>query len=68
MQKLFNNDSLFPIIQQCFQQNCYLAHPENVLVTMLGDDDKAIRAKAVNMILKIRRNNEIEAHNHASLR
>ena len=33
---------------------------------MLGDDNKAIRAKAVNMIFKVRRNSEIEAHNHTS--
>ena len=33
---------------------------------MLDDNDKAIRAKVVNMISKIRRNNEREAHNHTS--
>ena len=39
---------------------------ENVLLIMLGDDNEAIRAKAANMISKIRRNNEREAHNHTS--
>ena len=33
---------------------------------MLGDDNKAVRAEAVNMISKVKRNNEIEAHNHTS--
>ena len=67
MQKLFSDNSLLPIIQQSSQQNCYFAHSENALLTMLGDDNKAIGAKAVNMISKIRRNNEREAHNHTSL-
>ena len=66
MRKLFSDDSLLPIIQQSIPDNCYFAYPENVLLIMLGDDNKAIRAKAVNMISKIRRNNEREAHNHTS--
>ena len=64
--KLFSDISLLSIIQQSIQHNCYFAHPENVLLIMLGDDNKAIRAKAVNMISKIRRNNETKAHNHTS--
>ena len=54
------------MIQQSIQHNCYFVHPENVLLIILGDDCKAIKAKAANMISKIRRNNEIEAHNHTS--
>ena len=67
MQKLFSDDSLLPVIQQSIQHNCYFAHPKNVLLIMLGDDNKAIRAKAVNMIFKVSANNQIEAHNHNSL-
>ena len=66
MRKLFSDDSLFPIIQQSIQHKCYFAHPENVLLIMLGDDDKAIGAKPANMISKVGRNNKIEAHNHTS--
>ena len=66
MRKLFSDDSLLPIIQQSIQHNCYFAHPENVLLIMLGDDNEAIKAKAVKMISKIRRKNEREAHNHTS--
>ena len=36
------------------QQNCYFAHRENLLSAMLGDEDKTIRPKAVNVIQKIR--------------
>ena len=66
MRKLFSDDSFLPIMQQSIQHKCYFAHPENVLLIALGDDNKAIRAKAANMISKLRRNNEIEAHNHTS--
>ena len=57
MQKLFSDDSLLPIIQQNIQQNCYFSHPENVL-TMIGDDNKTIRAKAVSIISEIKCNNK----------
>ena len=40
------------------QQNCYLAHRENLLSAMLGDEDKTRRAKAVNVIQKIRNGEE----------
>ena len=43
---------------KALQQNCYFAHPENLLLAMLGDEDKAIRAKAVNVIQKIRNGEE----------
>ena len=66
MRKLFSDDSLLPIIHQSIQPNCYFAHPENVLLIMLGDDNKAIRAKAASIISKVRRNNERDAHNHTS--
>ena len=66
MQKLFSDDSLLPIIRQSIQHSCFFAHPENVLLIMLGDDNKATRAEAVNMISKVRRNNEREVHSHTS--
>ena len=53
-------DSLLPIIRQSIQHSCDFAYPENVFLIMLGDDNKATRAEAVNMIY------EIEAHNHTS--
>ena len=37
-----------------FFRNAYLTHSENVLMSMLADDSKDIRDKAVNSILKIR--------------
>ena len=41
-------------LQQSVQQNCYFAHSENLLLNMLGIVDKTVRAKAVNIIQKIR--------------
>ena len=37
-----------------FFRNAYLAHSENVLMSMLADDSRDIRNKAVTSILKIR--------------
>ena len=65
MRKLFSDDSLLPIIWQSIQHSCFFAHPENVLI-MLGDDNKATRAEAVNMISEVRCNNEREVHSHTS--
>lgn len=42
------------IIQTVVQDNAYFAHKENVLVAMLVDSDKAIRQKAVNLIMSSR--------------
>ena len=33
---------------------CYFAYPENLLLAMLGHEDKAVGAKSVNIIKKIR--------------
>ena len=52
--ELFEGTSLLSIIQQSVQRNCCFAHPENLLLAMLGDEDVNIRAKAVEMIVKIR--------------
>ena len=52
--ELFKGTSLLSIIQQSVLQNCFFAHPENLLLAMLGDEDVNIRAKAVRMIVKIR--------------
>ena len=52
--ELFESTSLLSIIQQSVQQNCFFAHPENLRLAMLGDEDVNIRAKAVKVIVKIR--------------
>jgi len=39
---LFNGSYVFPIMKQSIQQNCFFAQPKNVLLTMLGDENKAI--------------------------
>jgi len=50
LQSMFNGSYVLPIIQQSIpiRQNCFFAHPENVVFRMLGDENKAIWAKAVN--------------------
>ena len=39
---------------RALQQNCYFAHLKNLLLAMLGDEDKTLRARAVNVIQKTR--------------
>lgn len=43
-------DIVFPVIAR----NAYFAHPENVILTMLVDEDRTIRQQAVTSILKTR--------------
>ena len=50
--ELFEDIILMSIIQQSVQQNCFFAHPENLLSTMLGDENVNCGAKAVKMIVK----------------
>ena len=40
-------------------RNSYYAHPENLLLTMLCDEDSMVRAKAINKILEIRKSNQL---------
>ena len=37
---------------RALQQNCYFAHLENLQLAMLGDEDKTVTAKAVDVIQK----------------
>jgi len=46
--------SLKEIIYKVVQNNAYFAHPENVLLTMLFDERKHIREKAIKKILYYR--------------
>jgi len=39
---LFNDSYVLPIMQQSIRQNCFYAHPKNVLLTVLGDENKVI--------------------------
>ena len=45
------------VICDVLQRNAYFCHPENLLLSMLADNDMQIRQKAVNTILNIRTNN-----------
>ena len=43
---------------RALHQNCYVVHLENLMLAMLRDEDKTVRAKAVNVIQKIRSGKE----------
>lgn len=40
------------IVEDVVQRNSYFGHPENILLTMLGDDRKPVRKLAVSRIMK----------------
>ena len=39
-------------MQQNVQQDCFFAHLENLIQAILGDEDKAVRIKAVRRLKK----------------
>lgn len=48
------------ILLKRIQYNAYFAHPENVLLTMLTEDEKSLRDEAVQLILKARQQRQPE--------
>ena len=50
----FKDEVLLPVVQR----NCYFAHPENILLTMVNDSDASIRKLGWSRILDARRNEE----------
>lgn len=43
------------IVDPVIQRNAFFAHPENLLIGMLEDKNKAVRKRAVNCILSLRK-------------
>lgn len=41
------------LVEAVVQRNSYFAHPENILLTMLGDERKPVRKLAFNRIMKV---------------
>ena len=50
----FPHSEIRSIASKVVQRNAFFAHPENVLLGMLGDDDEEIRRLAVNKIQGLR--------------
>ena len=47
--------SEFVFIQTYFKINSFMAHPESILLAMLFDDDRSVRARAVDLILSAKK-------------
>ncbi|KAF0311034.1 hypothetical protein FJT64_018102 [Amphibalanus amphitrite] len=43
------------VVQASLARNSFMAHPENVLLAMLGDQEETVRAQAVDLIISLRR-------------
>ena len=48
------SDTLKAVVDPVIERNAYFAHPENILLCMLGDERKFIRELAMRRILKAR--------------
>ena len=49
-----------------FKKNAFFAHPENILLAMLGDDNKDVRKQAFSRVQSIRETSENLDHNLTS--
>ena len=47
--------SEFEFVKTYFQINCYMAHPESILLAMLFDSNRLVRAEAVDLILSAKK-------------
>ena len=45
----------FKVFREVFENNCYFAHPEAILLSAMFDDDLKIRQKALKFILEARK-------------
>ena len=54
------------IALQNVQKNAFFAHPENILLAMLEDDNKDVRKQAVSRVQAIRETSENFDHNLTS--
>ena len=52
-----SNEGVRHLALNIIQRNGYFAHPESILITMLGDDDKVVRDKGISLVLALRKNN-----------
>lgn len=52
----FPNDKIKKIALRVIQRNAFFAHPENILLGMLADEDESVRRVAVNRIQVMRGN------------
>ena len=43
------------VFKEVFKNNCYFAHPENMLLCMMFDEDEEIKKKALKLILDARK-------------
>ena len=52
----------FETSQNVLNRNSFWAHPENIIISMMGDDDREVRRQAVNWVKRAR--DEFDPVNH----
>ena len=61
-----SNEEVKHVALQNVQKNAFFAQPENILLAMLGDDNKVVRKQAVSRVQAIRETSENLDHNLTS--
>ena len=61
-----SNEEVKRVSLQNVQKNVFFAHPENILLAMLGDDNKDVRKQAVSRVQAIRETSKNLDHNLTS--
>ena len=61
-----SNEEVKHTALQNAQKNAFFAHPENILLAMLGDDNSDVRKHAVSIIQAIKESSANPDHNLAS--
>ena len=61
-----SNEEVKHVALQNVQKNAFFAHPENILLAMLGDDNKDVRKQAVSRVQATRETSENLDHNLTS--
>ena len=54
--KVSSLDVTIPQLREVIQRNAYWAHPENLILDMLSDENKDIRVQAIRQIMTAREN------------
>ncbi|KAI2809431.1 hypothetical protein BLOT_000580 [Blomia tropicalis] len=52
------DESLKEVVDKSLSDNCYFAHPENIILAMLFDESYRVKKKAIMLIQQIRKQNE----------
>ena len=66
--QVFPDSLVKDIATRVVERNAFFAHPENIMLAMLGDENEEIRNAAVKKIVSLRNNKENEGARNMNIR